>query len=113
MANPTFLEALEDRQLLAASFTVSGSLLTVTGSAGADAVAIIDNGTGAAGNITLRLDNGPLTPLTGNAIQTIRVNAEQEIATFTGVAQQQMAELVDGVLATLITIDDAPRSDRS
>jgi hypothetical protein len=46
-------------------------------------------------------------------LETIRVNAEQEIATFTGVAPQRMAELVDGVLATLITIDDAPRSDRS
>ena len=64
------LEALEDRQLLASSVTVNGSILTITGDNGNNWALIYDDGTGGPGNLTGYVDGWNLSNWTGNAAIT-------------------------------------------
>src|SRR5262245_9112756 len=66
------VEALEDRRLLAVSVSLgsSGTLL-VTGDAAANSIEIRDNGTGAAGNITV-IGDGVMTTRP-EVIRSIRI----------------------------------------
>ncbi len=61
------LECLEDRELLASSISVIGSVLTITGTNGHDWAILYDDGTGGPGNLTGWVNGWNLSNWTANA----------------------------------------------
>jgi hypothetical protein len=68
------LEVCEERCVMNVSFSVSGTTLTIDGTAGRNVVVINDNGTNQAGNITVTADGDTFIP--GGVIQTVVVDGE-------------------------------------